>query len=158
MKKYENYQDYLNSKEWKELRQETMERIENEYGKFCCELCSKNADHIHHWTYPSNWNYDETEYHIALCKDCHEMVHNYKHSNTGEGLWKSGKDFLRFMALVSDKNYKDNRRSLQIQVIESIKKKRDAEIDLIRKNKIIDTLLKQIDEHKEDHKLMEAIS
>jgi len=67
-----NYNDYLQTDYWKDLRQLALERDGN------CKLC--NDDIIlqaHHRSYKNKWGKEkELNDLVILCKRCHELFHN----------------------------------------------------------------------------------
>jgi len=67
----QEYQKYLNSKEWKKKRKET---IEAAGGK--CQLCnSDHRLHVHHRTYDNVRNEQPGDL-IVLCSNCHAKFHD----------------------------------------------------------------------------------
>jgi len=64
------YANYLQSYEWKRKH----DYIMNKYG-FRCILCFKPAVNVHHLTYKRIYLEDERDL-VALCKSCHEFVHD----------------------------------------------------------------------------------
>ena len=85
-KKWDNYHEYLESEEWKNLKEEF-------YGdnNYRCEICgidAKNIYHTHHWKYPqTDWFYDEIDNLVCLCQDCHKLQHELNDKES----WKGGK-------------------------------------------------------------------
>lgn len=83
-KKWKNYQDYLQSPEWKKFRKKTIERVKKETNctEAYCELCGGDDKlQIHHWKYPQDWNDDNQDFHILLCEKCHSDAHIYIDNN-----------------------------------------------------------------------------
>ena len=68
-----NYEDYLLSDKWQEVKQRYKE-LPN-YDEVCF-LCF-NTEHLqhHHWRYERDWNNDRPENLIMLCYECHHQVH-----------------------------------------------------------------------------------
>ena len=67
----DNYDNYLKSKEWKEIRERIKERAN---GK--CELCSVsigNKGHVHHTCYDNLFE-EKDEDLLYLCSACHNEV------------------------------------------------------------------------------------
>jgi len=64
--KYKQYQKYLLSNKWKNLREVIMKR-----DHYKCQICFKNAEEIHHLTYVHLGNEYLFEL-VALCKKCHK--------------------------------------------------------------------------------------
>lgn len=68
---YLDYEDYLQSDEWKELREQVMQR-----DNFRCRICGMGANQAHHHKYPKKgWFNDSCDNCIAICTTCHELVH-----------------------------------------------------------------------------------
>lgn len=70
---WKRYYKYLQSKEWKLLRQDVFKR-----DGYKCLLCGDKANHCHHLSYGSmvkNGGSKRIEC-ASLCKKCHELVHN----------------------------------------------------------------------------------
>jgi hypothetical protein len=75
-KRWDSYEDYLQSDEWKALRSEAHKRVKGDYGTTCCEVCQGNDGlQVHHWKYSVDWIDDSPDYHVVLCCKCHELVH-----------------------------------------------------------------------------------
>jgi len=68
-----NYQEYLKSDRWKELRKKAWKRAK---GK--CEYCGKPAMACHHVTYPKRFEEDHIDNLIVTCKKCHELNHGIR--------------------------------------------------------------------------------
>lgn len=71
MHRYTNYQEFLLSDEWHELRDEAKRR-----ANYRCEECGKRdgEQHVHHTTYKYGW-LCPVQCLQLLCKDCHEARH-----------------------------------------------------------------------------------
>ena len=67
------YQNYLNSKEWDDLRSRVHKRATG-----FCELCTENAEATHHVKYPKNLKDDDRDNLVAVCKQCHDKLHGIK--------------------------------------------------------------------------------
>ena len=65
------YHEYLESDDWKMLRQIV---IDNQDGQ--CDHCGRDVTEIHHITYPKTWNEDNLDNLIGLCGPCHMKEHN----------------------------------------------------------------------------------
>jgi hypothetical protein len=66
----EKYEKYLNSNEWKELRQRILNR-----DKYICQICKTNkAVQVHHLTYKRLGNEQDFDL-ISVCLPCHELEH-----------------------------------------------------------------------------------
>lgn len=74
MNKYESYQEYLASEEWKQKRALVLER-----DKHRCRRCGAKGYgtilHVHHMWYPQNWGEESIDDLITLCDSCHKEVH-----------------------------------------------------------------------------------
>lgn len=65
------YNDYLNSNEWSQKRQEAYAI----HGKACQRCKSTNRLHVHHKTY-ARFKYEIVKTDLAvLCNDCHKYFH-----------------------------------------------------------------------------------
>lgn len=65
------YQDYLQTPEWKEIREKVLKR-----AKYHCQICNtKKSLQIHHRTYDNRGNEDLSDL-IAMCKNCHHIFHS----------------------------------------------------------------------------------
>ncbi len=67
-----NYRIYLNSKRWKELRQEILKRDE-----YKCLICGNQAEAIHHISY-AGYIHNKHSERIecgSVCNKCHEEIH-----------------------------------------------------------------------------------
>jgi hypothetical protein len=67
------YEYYLESNEWKKLRQKAYERANHK-----CELCGALAEHIHHIEYPKYSYLDKLSNLIAVCDKCHKILHGIR--------------------------------------------------------------------------------
>lgn len=65
-----DYQDYLNSDEWKELRKQAYRRSKNR-----CELCNNTAHSVHHIKYPKHYSQDKLKNLLVVCDSCHNKLH-----------------------------------------------------------------------------------
>lgn len=73
-KKKQEYQDYLKSEQWKDLRAQVYQRAQSK-----CELCGRTAAAIHHIKYPKNYSEDSLGNLVAVCKRCHMKLHGINH-------------------------------------------------------------------------------
>jgi len=64
-----DYQEYLQTDHWKQLRKKIMDRDNN-----TCQICGVPANHVHHMTYVHRGNEYEFEL-VALCYECHKIYH-----------------------------------------------------------------------------------
>ena len=69
-KVWATYGDYLQSDEWKHIRQLVHDRDNSK-----CRICGKSATETHHHRYPKNLADDSPDNCIAICEDCHTNVH-----------------------------------------------------------------------------------
>jgi hypothetical protein len=79
------YQDYINSFEWKEKRREVF----SHYGQICqaCKISSKTLD-VHHKTYKNFGKNEPMEDVVPLCRDCHEDIHQIHKRNRYSSAYK----------------------------------------------------------------------
>lgn len=81
-----SYQEYLNSNEWKRVRDFA---LKNGHGKFC-EICGETKNlNIHHRRYTRIHKVSlkkQIEFLTTLCRRCHEIVHLMTNSSTNHGL------------------------------------------------------------------------
>ena len=73
---YRNYQEYLASPQWAEIKQQYSEHEQTDH----CVLCSgvftdSEKPNHHHFKYPKDWRNDSYENLILLCERCHGLVH-----------------------------------------------------------------------------------
>lgn len=68
-----NYYEYINSDEWKQKRNDALERANNK----CSECGSEHDLHVHHLTY-KRLGRELPEDLQVLCADCHAIVHEDK--------------------------------------------------------------------------------
>jgi hypothetical protein len=67
----QEYQIYLNSPEWRDLRQRVMERAGN-----LCEGCHRRqATEVHHLTY-ERFKREMMFDLVAVCRRCHAQIHH----------------------------------------------------------------------------------
>jgi hypothetical protein len=120
---YSSYQEYLNSKHWKEVRQRYFRSKlvpRNILGDLKCAYCEETTGlAVHHLTYKSLGN-ERLHHLILLCRYHHEKAHEINRE-VGKDLWKSTKAsrtpklsnrFKRRMALAKARSeWKANERS-----------------------------------------------
>lgn len=69
-----NYQEYLASNKWQELREEAIKRANGR-----CQLCNSTSDlRVHHRKYPKIYGTEPITDLTVLCNDCHAMFHEKK--------------------------------------------------------------------------------
>lgn len=69
-KRWTNYQEYLRTPHWQELRAKVLKR-----ANFVCEECKRDVPlHVHHENY-KRVGYERLEDLKALCYDCHKAKH-----------------------------------------------------------------------------------
>jgi len=74
-----SYKDYLNSDWWKEVKKKAKAKPET-YGK--CQFCdNKENIELHHTSYKWIFTKDELRTIIPLCREHHQMVHDYAKVN-----------------------------------------------------------------------------
>lgn len=69
----EEYQEYLNSDIWKEIRRKRLE-IDN----FQCQICGDPAEHVHHLRYRRNNGVLSPNINsdlVSVCSRCHNIFH-----------------------------------------------------------------------------------
>jgi hypothetical protein len=70
--RYANYEDYLRSDRWQELRREALLR-----DGYRCRICDATGSlNIHHRYYPNRWGLETVDDLTTLCEDCHSAVHS----------------------------------------------------------------------------------
>lgn len=76
---YTDYEDYLRSDRWQELRREALLRDGER-----CRLCnSPYSLHAHHRRYADQWGLETPDDLTTLCADCHAAVHSKQGSSVG---------------------------------------------------------------------------
>lgn len=68
-----DYQRYLASPEWKELRAKARGRSGNK-----CEFCGGQPDHVHHVKYPKRYKDDHLDNLVVACETCHAKLHGIR--------------------------------------------------------------------------------
>ena len=78
-KAFENYQEYLKSDKWKQLKKEfTNDYLSSGWTNVCevtGEILDAHEMHHHHFRYPKDWNDDSPENIVLISKQLHEMIH-----------------------------------------------------------------------------------
>lgn len=79
-----DYEEYIHSPEWRELRVQALKR-----DKYTCQMCGtgKNVQ-VHHVNYKNLGTAQELEDVVTLCDDCHSKVHvkdKAKEATDGKG-------------------------------------------------------------------------
>ena len=81
-KQYKDYQEYLDSPEWKALKEEFYDQHDGFTN--VCQISGRTIDRdnddgeyicLHHWQYPIDWNNDSIENLILVCNDVHDWIH-----------------------------------------------------------------------------------
>lgn len=67
---YPTYEDYLQSLRWLRLSRQFKEDHPH------CHRCGGKSQNVHHRTYERVGNESQDDL-VALCRDCHELVHLY---------------------------------------------------------------------------------
>jgi 5-methylcytosine-specific restriction endonuclease McrA len=85
MSYYKQYSRYINSAEWKSLRNQVIKR-----DKGTCQKCgSKSFLTVHHFSYPQNLGNETLDTLITWCEDCHNIHHGGKSKHrTNDGTSK----------------------------------------------------------------------
>ena len=65
---YESYAEYLQSDEWRTLREEVLARD----GGVCID-CGRPATEVHHRVYPAHIDETEVDQLVAICRRCHSV-------------------------------------------------------------------------------------
>lgn len=103
MKQYEDYDDYLKSKEWANIKNDFYDCSDISYG--VCFLCY-NSDNLqlHHWRYPKNWANDSYKNLMEVCDVCHEVIHGIEESkllhNSGTFDNNSQGNFIKYLSWI----------------------------------------------------------
>lgn len=72
----EEYQGYLKSDHWKELRKEKRNRVSKKKGKVRCAVCAATESiETHHLFYRNIYDVQTSDLRM-LCKTCHKTVHD----------------------------------------------------------------------------------
>lgn len=69
----ENYDDYLGSRRWEELRRIALERAD-----YKCDLCGEPYKAVHHITYPKRYKNDHVDNLLVVCGKCHAKLHGIR--------------------------------------------------------------------------------
>jgi hypothetical protein len=76
----EEYEAYLQSKTWKELRRKVLKR-----DGFMCRGCRGRAVAVHHRRYPRVLGEERLEWLYAICEECHLKIHGLVRAGRGLG-------------------------------------------------------------------------
>jgi len=79
------YKQYLQSEEWKFLRQIVIDKQEGQ-----CAKCGRDITEVHHLKYPKTWNEDNPDNLIGLCGKCHMEEHGInipESERTKQAIW-----------------------------------------------------------------------
>jgi 5-methylcytosine-specific restriction endonuclease McrA len=69
-KRFRSYEDYLQSPQWKALRNRALERDGHR-----CRICNRHYTlQVHHRRYAERWGAETVDDLTTLCDDCHELV------------------------------------------------------------------------------------
>jgi hypothetical protein len=102
---YSNLRSILSKKQWDFLRQDAKERSNG-----CCTICGKKTDKLdahEKWSYDIDLGVQKLEDIIAVCKDCHSVIHiGYTQLKGNEE--RAEKHFMK----VNECNYAEYRNAL----------------------------------------------
>lgn len=102
---YSNLRSILSKKQWDFLRQDAKERSNG-----CCAICGKKTDKLdahEKWSYDIDLGVQKLEDIIAVCKDCHSVIHiGYTQLKGNEE--RAEKHFMK----VNECNYAEYRNAL----------------------------------------------
>lgn len=73
MNRKEEYRKFLKSGEWRDQRDETLDRSSG-----FCEFCGAVAMNAHHVKYPKKFDENDPNNLVAVCKRCHELSHGIR--------------------------------------------------------------------------------
>lgn len=97
--KYKNYEEYLISDKWTQVKKNYKNSVKYER---VCSLCFETEMlQLHHWRYEKDWNNDTHKNLIQLCDLCHKSAHSSKllHNSSMYG----PNDFYRYLShLIKD--------------------------------------------------------
>lgn len=68
-----NYEQYMESEEWKALRAQAYDRAGGQ-----CELCGGKAAAAHHIKYPKDYREDAPQNLLVVCELCHRKLHGIR--------------------------------------------------------------------------------
>jgi hypothetical protein len=72
---YRTYREYLQHPTFRAVRAQVMERAQNQ-----CEVCRLvPATEVHHLRYPPWGTFDVPENLVAVCHQCHCVIHGKEH-------------------------------------------------------------------------------
>lgn len=117
---YSNYQDYLKSDKWEEVRADHLNKTKCQDCSFC--LSSEDIQY-HHWRYESNWNNDSYKNILPVCGSCHKNIHNHNPEESWNEKDNSLENLKLYISTVkfnmgqsqgSEITYKDLQRSREI--------------------------------------------
>lgn len=77
MTRKEEYHQYLETQEWKDLASKAKDRDGNR-----CRVCfSSHALVVHHRCYPKELGTEPLDWLTTLCSKCHKLFHNLHHTD-----------------------------------------------------------------------------
>ncbi len=71
MRKYDSYQEYLQSDIWKAIKKIILQR-----DNYTCQVCNCRATQVHHKLYPEIWGHEVPDILISVCNSCHHDFHH----------------------------------------------------------------------------------
>ena len=84
--KYDNYQDFLKSLDWKVMRFKVLKRDDNK-----CVYCQGPATQVHHLKYTTKaFHAEKLDNLVAVCNDCHKLKHTELYKKYMQCLKDSG--------------------------------------------------------------------
>ncbi len=94
--KWNDYQEYLQSNNWRNLKEIFYKSFNNEVY---CEICDTDFEgkrkETHHFQYSKNWNDDSIDNLVCVCRDCHRLIHNeFTKEDWIMGRWENKYHFL----------------------------------------------------------------
>jgi hypothetical protein len=110
-KQYKDYDDYIASPEWKDIKEEFYSKYEG-FVNVCQisgRLISDEDDEymcLHHWRYSKNWNDDNISNLILIGSDTHDWIHsNYSKGDIDEDEYNTIDRYKGFVM----RNYNNDR-------------------------------------------------
>jgi len=72
-----NYDDYLGSRRWEELRRMALERAD-----YKCDFCGDPYKAVHHIAYPKRYKDDHIDNLLVVCGKCHAKLHGIRNGHS----------------------------------------------------------------------------
>ena len=72
-----DYDEYLGSRRWEDLRRMALERSD-----YKCDFCDEPYKAVHHISYPKRYRDDHVDNLLVVCGKCHAKLHGIRNGNS----------------------------------------------------------------------------